>query len=131
MHPTGGSSYTLRRLVRVALDGMFFRTTVLLRLVVAAGFLISIAGAGLAVYLVYAYFVSSSPAGYTSLVVLLLVLTGFVIVSIGVVGLYVGRIFEQVKDRPLFIIQDEASARRESPVAPALRPPDLPRSLSD
>lgn len=85
----------------------------------------------MAVYLVYAYFVSSSPAGYTSLVVLLLVLTGFVIVSIGVVGLYVGRIFEQVKDRPLVIIQDEASARRESPVAPALRPPDLPRSLSD
>ena len=36
------------------------------------------------------------------------VLAGFIIVSVGVVGLYVGRIFEQVKDRPLFLIDQEA-----------------------
>lgn len=46
--------------------------------------------------------------GYTSLAVLLLVLAGFIIVSVGVVGLYVGRIFEQVKNRPLFLIDQEA-----------------------
>ncbi|MDQ6914197.1 MAG: glycosyltransferase family 2 protein [Actinomycetota bacterium] len=107
--PHGKSSYTVRRLVRVALDGMFFRTTMLLRLVVFGGFLVVLAGCGFALYNVaYYYLGSGQPAGYTSLMVLLLVLAGFIIVSVGVVGLYVGRIFEQVKFRPLFIVSRQA-----------------------
>jgi dolichol-phosphate mannosyltransferase len=107
----GESGYTLQRLVGVALDGMFFRSTVLLRLVVLLGFIIALAGILLAAFEVVDYFLEpdNSVPGYTSLAVLLLVLAGFVIVSIGVVGLYVGRIFEQVKDRPLFLIDDEAA----------------------
>jgi polyisoprenyl-phosphate glycosyltransferase len=106
----GESGYTLRRLVTVALDGMFFRSTVLLRVVVLVGFLFALLGIGLAGVEIADYFLDpgSSVPGYTSLAVLLLVLAGFIIVSIGVVGLYVGRIFEQVKDRPLFLIDAEA-----------------------
>ena len=107
---SGESGYTFARLVRVALDGMFFRSTVLLRLVVLVGFLVALAGVTLAVYEVIDYFVEpdKSVPGYTSLAVLLLLLAGFIIVSVGVVGLYVGRIFEQVKDRPLYLIDAEA-----------------------
>ena len=106
----GESGYTLRRLIRVALDGMFFRSTVLLRLIVALGFMIAAAGIALAGFEIADYFIEPDKTvpGYTSLTVLLLVLAGFVIVSVGVVGLYVGRIFEQVKDRPLFLIDRTA-----------------------
>jgi dolichol-phosphate mannosyltransferase len=106
----GKSGYTLPRLFEVALDGMFFRSTVLLRLVVLVGFLVASAGILLAGFQIADYFIEPGKTvpGYTSLAVLLLVLTGFVIVSVGVVGLYVGRIFEQVKDRPLFLIDDSA-----------------------
>jgi dolichol-phosphate mannosyltransferase len=106
----GESTYSLRHLVRVALDGMFFRSTVLLRVVVLVGFLVALAGIALAAYEVIDHFVEpdSTVPGYTSLAVLLLVLAGFIIVSVGVVGLYVARIFEQVKDRPLFLIDAEA-----------------------
>ena len=106
----GESGYTLQRLVRVALDGMFFRSTVLLRLVVLTGFVIATIGVLVATLEVVDYFAEpeKSVPGYTSLAVLLLVLAGFIIVSVGVVGLYVGRIFEQVKDRPLFLIDDQA-----------------------
>jgi dolichol-phosphate mannosyltransferase len=106
----GTSGYTLERLVRVALDGMFFRSTVLLRLVVLLGFVIALIGVVVAVFEVIDYFVEPEKTvpGYTSLAVLLLVLAGFIIVSVGVVGLYVGRIFEQVKNRPLFLIDQEA-----------------------
>jgi dolichol-phosphate mannosyltransferase len=112
----GESGYTLERLVRVALDGMFFRSTVLLRLVVMLGFLIALAGIGLAIFEVADYFLEpqKSVPGYTSLAVLLLLLAGFIIVSVGVVGLYVGRIFEQVKDRPLFLIDSEADGATSS-----------------
>jgi dolichol-phosphate mannosyltransferase len=114
----GSSSYTLRRLLRVALDGMFFRTTVLLRAVVFLGFLVALAGGGLAAYNIAYYFVFGQPKGYTSLAVLVLLLSGFIIISVGVVGLYVGRVFEQVKFRPLFIISRQADA------APAQGLPD-------
>lgn len=117
----GKSGYTLRRLVQVALDGMFFRSTVLLRLVMLLGFVVALIGLGVAVFEVADYFIEAQKRvpGYTSLAVLLLVLAGFIIVSIGVVGLYVGRIFEQVKNRPLFLIDQQA----ESP--PARTPPPV------
>ncbi len=107
----GKSGYTLDRLIRVALDGMFFRSTVLLRLVVLVGFLVALAGLVIAGFEIVDYFVEpdKSVPGYTSLAVLLLVLAGVIIVSVGVVGLYVGRIFEQVKNRPLFLIDQEAA----------------------
>jgi len=116
----GGSSYTLGKLVRVALDGVFFRTTVLLRSVVFLGFLVAAVGGALALYNVVYYFVAGQPTGYTSLIVLLVLFSGLIIVSVGVVGLYVGRIFEQVKSRPLFVIarqvdRIEAADGRDSP----------------
>jgi dolichol-phosphate mannosyltransferase len=113
----GTSGYTLRRLVRVALDGMFFRSTVLLRLVVLLGFVIALIGVVVAVFEVADYFIEAEGRvpGYTSLAVLLLVLAGFIIVSIGVVGLYVGRIFEQVKNRPLFLIDQQAEGAEPAP----------------
>jgi dolichol-phosphate mannosyltransferase len=115
----GKSAYSLRRLVGVALDGMFFRSTVLLRVVVLVGFVVALIGVVLAGYEIVDYFVEPdrSVPGYTSLAVLLLVLAGFIIVSVGVVGLYVGRIFEQVKDRPLFVIDARAEGPESSPEA--------------
>jgi polyisoprenyl-phosphate glycosyltransferase len=110
--PAGRSSYTLSRLVRVALDGMFFQTTVLLRWIVFLGFGVALAGVGLAAFDIYDHFTATSPPGYTSLAVLVLLLGGFIIVSVGVVGLYVGRIFDQVRERPLFVVEEELGAER-------------------
>jgi polyisoprenyl-phosphate glycosyltransferase len=101
------SAYGLRELVGVALDGMFFRTTVLLRWIVLLGFVVALAGFGLGAYAVFARFVEDSPPGYTSIVVLLVLLSGFILISLGVVGLYVGRIFDQVKGRPLFVVDEQ------------------------
>jgi glycosyltransferase involved in cell wall biosynthesis len=115
----GESGYTLERLVGVALDGMFFRSTVLLKLVVLVGFVIAVIGLVVAGFQIVDYFAEPDKTvpGYTSLAVLLLVLAGFIIVSVGIVGLYVGRIFEQVKDRPLFLI-DEQAGETPTPAAP-------------
>ena len=84
----GESGYTFSKLVRVALDGMFFRSTVLLRVVVLVGFLVALAGMVIAGFEIVDYFAEKNQTvpGYTSLAVLLLVLAGFIIVSVGVVG---------------------------------------------
>ena len=110
---SGSSSYTLKRLLQHALSGMLFQTTVLLRWIVYLGFFVSTAGALLAIWFVYQYFVHNVLPGYTSLAVLILVIGGFIIISTGITGLYIGRIFEQVKQRPLYVIDRRIEAGLE------------------
>ena len=101
---SGRSSYSLRALLRHAYQGLVFQTTALLRWIVYFGFFVSLAGALLAAYLLAVSFSHTPPPGWTSLAVLILLIGGFVIMSTGVTGLYIGKIFEQVKDRPLYVI---------------------------
>jgi dolichol-phosphate mannosyltransferase len=108
---SGGSSYSLGKLVRHALSGVFFQTTNLLVWVTYAGFAIAGTGASLALYLVYLRLAHRPPEGWVSLAALNLVIGGFIIVSTGVTGLYVGRVFHLMKRRPLYVI-DVARGRR-------------------
>ena len=100
----GESSYTFGMLLRFAFDGLFFQTTTLLRWIIYLGFAVSGFGAILALYFFVNYFVGNTYPGWTSLGVLILLLGGFIIVSTGVTGLYVGKIFVQAKDRPLYVV---------------------------
>jgi polyisoprenyl-phosphate glycosyltransferase len=108
----GESAYTFRDLIRLATQGVFFQTTTLLRWIVYIGFMMACVGVALAVYFVisYFFFAPGIPPGWTSLVVLLLLIGGFIIISTGVTGLYIGKIFSQVKGRPLFIVEEEVGA---------------------
>ena len=101
---SGESAYSLEALIRHALGGLFFQTTVLLRWIVYLGFWVSCSGFLLAAYYIYMYFARSVSPGFTSLAVLILVIGGFIIMSTGVTGLYIGKVFEQVKGRPLYVI---------------------------
>jgi polyisoprenyl-phosphate glycosyltransferase len=100
----GKSSYSIQALLRHAVDGMVFQTTILLRWIIYLGFLLSLGGFLLAALLIYSWFARSAFPGWTSLAVLSLLIGGFVTISIGVVGLYIGRIFDEVRQRPLYVI---------------------------
>ncbi len=100
----GKSSYTLATLIRHALEGVLFQTTSLLRGIIYIGFLVSFLGLVLAAYYVYQYFAHAALPGWTSLSVLILVIGGFIILSTGITGMYLGKIFEQVKGRPLYVV---------------------------
>lgn len=105
----GESSYRFRTLVRHALDGVFFQTTVVLRWIVFAGFMMAAAGALLAAYFVMSRALGTAAPGWTSLAVFTLSIGGFIILSTGVTGLYIGKVFDQVKERPLYVIDREAA----------------------
>jgi dolichol-phosphate mannosyltransferase len=111
----GRSSYTFRRLVRLGIDGFFFETTILLRWIVYCGFLIALAGIGLAAALVVFYIFADPLPGFTSIAVLILLIGGFIIVSTGVTGLYIGKVFSQVKSRPLYVIDEDVSFVEDPP----------------
>lgn len=102
----GQSSYGLFSLVRLAFDGMFFQTTVLLRWIVYAGFAFAAAGVAFAVYVVISRLTESYYPGWASLAVFTLFIGGFIILSTGITGLYIGKVFEQVKGRPLFVVAE-------------------------
>jgi len=102
----GASSYRPLRLVGLALDGLTAFTTWPLRAVSAVGGLLALCaflyGAYLTLmYLLYGHAVS----GWTTIVVGLMLFSGIQLVSIGVLGEYIGRIFEEVKSRPLYIVK--------------------------
>lgn len=101
---TGKSAYSLGRLIRHALSGMFFQTTKFLEWIVITGFLIALSGFFMVAYLFFRYFMYGFLEGWTSLFVMMIVSTGVILICLGVVGLYVARIFEQSKQRPLFVI---------------------------
>lgn len=103
----GKSSYNFRKLVQLALEGVFFQTTALLVWIVWLGFAIAASGVLLAIYFVYSWATANAFPGWTSLAVLFLMIGGFIIISTGVTGLYIGTIFKQVKDRPLYLVSDE------------------------
>lgn len=116
----GRSSYSLPRLIEHALDGVFFQTTVLLRWIVYLGFFLASLGGVLATYFLIARIVGYAYPGWTSIVVVTFVLSGFIILSTGITGLYIGKVFEQSRERPIFVI--DAIAEHSSSVEAAIPP---------
>jgi polyisoprenyl-phosphate glycosyltransferase len=110
----GESAYTLGALVKFALDGLFFQSTTLLRWSTFVGFGASLCGVLLAGFFLINYFLENTYPGWTSLAVLILVIGGLTITTVGVAGLYIGKIFTQVKDRPLYVVDDVVPAVQDS-----------------
>jgi polyisoprenyl-phosphate glycosyltransferase len=117
----GESAYTLRTLLRFATDGLFFQSTTLLRWSTYIGFTASLGGVVLAAFFFVNYFFENTYPGWTSLAVLILVIGGVTITTVGVAGLYIGKIFTQVKDRPLYVVDDVLQAAR-SPDSASISP---------
>lgn len=104
----GESSYNLKRLLNLALDIILAYSDKPLRLTVKAGVIISISSFIFAIYNIIKYFSGDIKVlGYTSLVTSIWFLSGLIIFILGVVGLYVGKTFEGVKDRPIYIIAEK------------------------
>ena len=101
----GESSYTLSKLIRLAIDSIVSHSNKPLRLCIKLGFFIAMASMGFALWLILRYFFYHTPTeGWTSLMVSMFFMFGLLFAVIGIVGLYIGKIFDEVKQRPLYII---------------------------
>jgi polyisoprenyl-phosphate glycosyltransferase len=104
----GHSHFSPWRLIRLSLDGLTAFTTWPLRAVSAVGFALAVLSFVYGAYLTGRYFVyGHDVSGWTTIVVSLMLFAGIQLVSLGIVGEYVGRIFEEVKARPLFVIKHQ------------------------
>lgn len=104
----GKSRFGALRLLHLALDGLTSFTTWPLRLISILGLVLALPALGYGGYLVLDHLLSGNPVpGWTTIVVSLMFFIGIQMLSLGVVGEYVGRIFEEVKGRPLFVVREE------------------------
>lgn len=102
----GKSKYTYTRLVYLALDGLISFSYTPLRAITILGFCVSFVSIILAIgYTIQKLTIGLSPSGFATTVVAIFFLAGIQLITIGVIGEYVGRIFEEVKHRPLYIVR--------------------------
>jgi len=114
----GATNYSIRRMLSFALDGVFSFSIVPLRMISLLGAVTIALGFVYGLYSVFVRLFSDQAAsGWASLVVVILVFSGTQLLSLGILSEYVGRIYEEVKQRPRYIIQSK-SASLESQVTP-------------
>jgi len=129
---SGKSKYSVLRLLKLAADGLFAFSIVPIRaaaLVGAAVMFFSLLYVAVALYV--KVFLHQSPQGFTALLVAVTFLSGIVLFFLGVIGEYVGRIYEEIKHRPQYIIarvvrhsdirSEETGAVRDSQTASGAR----------
>ena len=103
----GTTKYPLRRMLRFASDAITSFSTVPIRMVVALGFAsVLVCLAALAWTLYLRFFTDETIQGWTSVLVIVLFLGGIQLISLGIIGQYIGRIFEEVKARPLYLVAE-------------------------
>jgi dolichol-phosphate mannosyltransferase len=104
---TGKSSYNLSKLIRLALNIVLSYSDKPLRLVVKAGLLFSLFSFLIVGLSIYRYLAGDiAVAGFTSIIASIWLLGGIMVVCIGVVGLYLGRLFNAAKGRPYYIADE-------------------------
>lgn len=103
----GETKYPTRKMLGFAADAVTSFSTTPLRLVSAAGFaMVGFCAIYLGYTLVVSLFTDNTVQGWASVIVLVLLIGGVQLLSLGVIGEYVARIFDEVKERPLYVVSD-------------------------
>ena len=110
----GKSSYNLARLLRLSYTSIISNSNRPLYLAVSLGFIMSLVSFLMAVYNIFAKFYGlNEVVGYTSTIFSIWFVGGLLLLMMGVLGLYIGKIFDQVKGRPVFIVSDTINIENE------------------
>ncbi len=115
----GETKWNYWRLWNFALEGITSFTIAPLRVATYAGFFIALGAFIYAMVIAYKTLVWGNPVkGYSSLAVIILFMSGVNLAALGVIGEYVGRIFDETKNRPLYFVKDYVPPRGESVTLP-------------
>ena len=102
----GASKYTLSKMLNLALDGITSFSVKPLYNIIYLGIIFLIISFGIGIYVLHALIVGTAVPGWSSLILSIWLVGGFVLICMGVTGVYIGKIYNEVKHRPLYNIQE-------------------------
>jgi hypothetical protein len=102
----GNSKYTVRKMFALAINGITSFSERPLYAIVNMGIFFIVIAFCIAIYVVHALIVGTAVPGWSSLILSIWLVGGFILVAIGIVGIYIGKIFTEVKHRPLYHIAE-------------------------
>lgn len=112
----GRTKFNFKNLWKLALDGIYSFTTVPLQVWTYIGAVVSTFSFVYAIYLIVRAMVFGVDLpGYTSIMVAVLFMGGIQLISLGIIGEYVGRIYRETKQRPLYLVQETAGVDKVEP----------------
>lgn len=106
----GESKYPLGKMLSFAVEGITSLSTKPIRLITGLGFFIFIISIGMLIYSLIRHFMGATIVGWTTLMVSVWAIGGLILLSLGVVGEYIGKIYLETKARPRFIIESFLNA---------------------
>ena len=103
----GKSSYSFRKLISLAIDSIVAHSNKPLRLSIEFGFIMTFLSLLYALWLILRYFIYDVPVqGWTSVMVSIYLIGGLLFANMGVLGLYIGKVFDETKQRPIYIVSE-------------------------
>ncbi len=118
----GKSHYPLKKMLALAFDGITSLSVKPIRIITGLGVAISVISFGLILYALIAWIAGSAVAGWASTLIAVALLGGIQLISLGVIGEYVGKIFLETKRRPRYIVSERtpgAPGAEDDPAAKA------------
>ncbi len=103
----GKTGYSLRKMIRLAVDGITAFSDFPLKLATTLGFIVSIIAVIIIIYALYSYFIlERTITGWSSLIVSTMFIGGIQLITIGIIGEYISRINHNVRNRPLYVVEE-------------------------
>ena len=102
----GSSKYTLRKMLYLALDGVTSFSTRPMHVILTMGIFFLAIAFGIFLFVVHAWIAGTAVPGWSSLILSIWLVGGFILIAQGITGTYIGKIYTEVKHRPLYHIQD-------------------------
>ena len=104
---SGKSSYNIVKLIRLALKIIVTQSNKPLYISIYFGFSIALLAFIYGIFLIVRYFFLDVPLGYTSIIATILFIGGIIFCNLGLIGIYIGKVFNEVKERPDYIIHEK------------------------
>lgn len=106
MRISGTSSYNYLKLISLAFDTIISQTNKPLRMSIKFGFSIAIASLMYLLYLIFQKLWFNVSLGWTSIMVSIFFIGGLLFANLGLIGIYIGKIYDEVKNRPIYIVRE-------------------------
>lgn len=103
----GESKYPLSKMLSFSIDGITSFSAKPMRIIFLIGFILLLVDIAVAIYVLVAFIMQSTITGWTSLMLSVWFLGGLILMAVGIVGEYIGKIFVEVKNRPRYAIKEQ------------------------